>query len=84
MNSKNNIFGPSGTSRTDIVDHFNTMKLEAIMAYDYHVFDDPGEFLQILNEIEELHRELSHVCTKINLARERTLDILIEKNIIDG
>ena len=83
MNPELNIFGPFGTRRKDIQDHFNTMKLEAIVAYDYQIFDDPSEFLQILNEIEQLHDELAQVCFKINQTREKIQNVLIEGNVIE-
>lgn len=82
MIRENNIFGGEGTSRSDIVAHFNEMKLEAVMAYEYGAIDAIKLSL-ILDEINGLESKLSHVATEINQRREDTFKILIDANIME-
>jgi hypothetical protein len=82
MDQSKNIFGTDGTNCLTIKSHFDSMKLEAVMAYDYGAIDAIKLSL-ILDEIASLEQKLSSVATEINKRREDTEKILIDANVIE-
>ena len=83
MHRENNIFGDSGTTGNDkIQNYFSLMKAEVLTAYEYHAYD-LEQMGCAIDRIVELENKLSQVCSEINMERERTHDLLVEKGIIE-
>ena len=82
MHPSMNIFGIEGTQTEQIQKHFDTMKLEAVKAYDYNCIDATALGAALVN-IGNLEHEISHICTKINMEREKMWTILQEHNVVD-